>query len=206
MPPRTRALSQGPIRGWSAVEPRRYPHALRPNGRRRPNVVGLRGWPPEGAGLALLPGGCFTSPLRGPCSLSGGCSPVVSRGICLVAAQLDSDPRSRNNLQAATPSPMATQKDNSKLRPSPSRSNLDSTSKLFRRSAARPQARQGRKKRANTIQCNSNPCATGRSPRGPAMRASAVDTALRGVVSSPQVPVRQSLPSYTPRLALEETT
>ena len=54
-----------------------------------------------GAGLALLPGGCFAHPLPSAFSLSGGCFQVVSSGIRLVAAPRGSNPPSRFNPQAA---------------------------------------------------------------------------------------------------------
>ena len=54
------------------------------------------------------------------------------------------------------PSTVATQKLNSKLRPTPTRNNRESTSNLFRPSVDRPQAREARKKRAKTIQLDSN--------------------------------------------------
>ena len=45
---------------------------------------------------------CFAPPLRSPCFLSGGCSEVVSLGICLIAAPRGSNPPLRFNLQPAT--------------------------------------------------------------------------------------------------------
>ena len=54
-----------------------------------------------------------------------GCSPVVSYGIRLIAAPRGSNPRSHNNPQAGPPLPTAGRRDESKLRPTPSRLNLD---------------------------------------------------------------------------------
>ena len=58
-----------------------------------------------------------------------------------------------------TPSPRAGRKNDSNLAPRGPRTNRESTSNLFRRSTARPQARDRREKRAKTIRFDSNPAA-----------------------------------------------
>ncbi len=106
--------------------------------------------------LHAVPGGCFAPPSPEPCSLPGGCSAVVSRGIRLLSAPRGSNPPSRNNLQPATLSQRPEQKLESKLRPNPTRNNRGTTSNLFRRSTASPQARKARKKLAKTKRIDSN--------------------------------------------------
>ena len=78
-------------------QPRHLPVPARPG-----SVKGVKGVtaPAYPAALRTLPGGCFARPLRGPLSLSGGCSSVVSRGTRFVAAPRGSNPPSRNNPQA----------------------------------------------------------------------------------------------------------
>ena len=93
-----------------------------------------------GCGCRACPA-CFIHPHRGPFSLSGGCSEVVSLGTRLVAAPRSSSPRSRLNPQAA-PSPVA---------PQPG-----STAKLHRAPATRSQARRGREKARGTKRIESN--------------------------------------------------
>ena len=136
-----------------------------PTDRTRPPTVVV----PAKAGTSLsrprvVPGGCFTPLSFGPCSLSGGCSAVVSRGARFVAAPRGSNPASRNNPQPATPSPTVGRKNESKLHPTPTRNNRDSTSKLFRRSAAGPQARDGREKTRGTERIDSSRRSAGRRP------------------------------------------
>ena len=75
---------------------------------------------------------CFAHPLRGAFSLSGGCSPVVSRGIRSVAAPRGSIPQSRVNPQAAPSCCPQNPRFKSKLRPLLPPFNLHSTSKLHR--------------------------------------------------------------------------
>ena len=119
--------------------------------------------------LSPVPGRCSAPPSSDLTPLSGGCPAVVSRGIRLVPATRGSNPRLRNNPQPATPSRWPDEKTTPKLRPIPSRINRESTSNLFRPSAPRPQAREGREKTRETERIDSNPTAVGhpRRCRGP---------------------------------------
>ena len=102
----------------------------------------------------------FRAPPPRPISLSGGCSPVASRGICLVAAPRGSNPPSRFDLQAAPlcgphirgsiPSCARTRRASTSIQP-------QSWIEPSRAPESRPQARRGRRKSAtdNSIQLNS---------------------------------------------------
>ena len=109
--------------------------------------------------LSPLPGRCSAPLSSGPnraCAGPLGCSAVVSIGTRFLSAPRGSNPPSRNNLQPAPPSPMAVRSDESKLVLRKPRFNRDSTSKLFRRPAASPQARTGREKTRGTKRNESN--------------------------------------------------
>ena len=123
--------------------------------------------PPQVSHLAavFLSGGCFIHPHRGPCSLSGGCSPgCFKRHSISYLRRAVPTRRSRNNPQAGLPLPTASQKHGIPSCPHPRAGyNLESTSKLTCPSRLNPQLRRAtpgtgpsRKKRAAQLQRKSN--------------------------------------------------
>ena len=160
-----------------------YPHAHPPAPDRTPT-------PPADARqrAATVPGGCFTPPFLAPfpyLQIPAGCSPVVSRPIRLLSAPSGSNPRPRYNPQAAPPLARPFEGTNpSCAQPCRATTSIQPQSCIGRgRGCPR---HGGPEKTRDTKRIESNP----RSPGRAAAKPSAVDTMLRRVVSSPQIPVR----------------
>ena len=162
------------------------------NSRIRPNSAsesGTAAWPPR-----------FTHPLHGPCFLSGTRSAYPLRGLCFLPATENSNPRLANECKAGPGLPWALKRDKAKLR------------RFLRGSSPvagprRPRHRRaGKNAKSNAIQINSLRHCPLALEEGSAVKASAVDTALQGVVSSPQVPVRHPCLALPRVFASEEVT
>ena len=145
----------------------------------------------EGAGRALLPGGCFIHPLRGAFSLSGGCSEVVSRGIRFVAASRGSNPRSRFNPQAA-PRCSALNRGSNPSCAQPRRHSTStqpqSCTEPSRAPESRPQARRSREKNAqhNSIQIKRSLPKRGRERLRRQRRCRRLDSGAQPPLQSPR--------------------
>ena len=125
-----------------------------------PHLPPLR-HPTSPTDAVFLSGGCFIHPHRGPCSLSGGCSPVVSSGIRVISAPRGSNPPSRNNPQAGLPRRRPHKNTIPSCPPSRSGTTANQPQSCFGTPPRDPRhGTAGKTRELNSMQCNSpnRPC------------------------------------------------
>ena len=192
-----------------AMPPHAHRHTLRPPAIVVPAQAGTSTPPastaasdPTPQAKATLPPGRLVShtPSTALVSYLGLVPRTPLRGLCFLPATENSNPRLANECKAGPGLPWALKRDKAKLR------------RFLRGSSPvagprRPRHRRaGKNAKSNAIQINSLRHCPLALEEGSAVKASAVDTALQGVVSSPQVPVRHPCLALPRVFASEEVT